>query len=161
MSTLPFETNPTQVAGLLAFAASTLTCAWAARRRSDARWHWLWLAALHALLWIDTLLNMRHHLHDLANQALLAAGWYGSRVWLQAALLAVLLAFAMLAWRARPRAGLAWSATFMLMALLLLELISWHQSDRVLYARIGPLLLIAYGWIAAAAVVVSSALRAR
>jgi hypothetical protein len=50
-------------------------------------------------------------------------------------------------------------ATLILIALLLVEAISWHESDRVLYARLGPLLLVAYAWLACAAVVVWSALR--
>jgi hypothetical protein len=38
-------------------------------------------------------------------------------------------------------------------------MISWHQSDRLLYTHVGPLLLIAYAWIACAVVVVWAALR--
>jgi hypothetical protein len=156
---LPFETNPTQVAGLLAFAASTLACLWAVRRRGAARRAWLALAAVHALLWLDILFNTRHRLHDGVNRALHAIGWYEQRLWLQAALLVALLAVAVMAWRARRRAGAALAATAVLLALVLVEAVSWHESDRVLYATLGPLLLIAYAWIACAAVVVFTALR--
>lgn len=153
---LPFQTNPTQVAGLLAFAASALACAWAARRRPGG---WAWLAAVHGLLWLDILLGTRHRLHDWINAGLRALGAYGERVWLQVALLAALASLAVVVWRARRRLGAAGTATALVVALLIVEAISWHETDRLLYLRIGPLLLIAYAWIAGAAVVVASALR--
>lgn len=154
---LTLQTNPTQVAGLLAFAASTLACIWAARREHSGGW--AALAAVHAALWLDILLNTRHRLHDFVNAGLSAAGLYESRLWLQAALLLALATASVFAWRARHRAGLAVGATMVLMALVLVEAISWHESDRVLYTHLGPLLLIAYAWLVCAAVVVWSALR--
>jgi hypothetical protein len=157
MFNLPFQTNPTQLAGLLAFAASTAACVWAARRRNSGGW--TVLAVVHAALWLDILLDTRHRLHDVVNAALLAVGLYGSRVWLQAALLLALAAVVVLAWRARRRAGVAVAATAVLVALLLVEAISWHESDRLLYTHLGPLLLIAYAWLACAGVVVFAALR--
>jgi hypothetical protein len=152
-----FDTNPTQLAGLLAFAASTAACAWAARYRHSSGWGAL--AAVHAALWLDILLNTRHRLHDAVNAGLRALGLYESRVWLQAALLLALAALAVLAWRSGRRASAAVEATLVLIALLLVEAISWHESDRVLYTHLGPLLLVAYAWLACAAVVVWSALR--
>jgi hypothetical protein len=154
---LPFQTNPTQVAGLLAFAATTLACAWAARRGRSGGW--AALAAVHAALWLDILLDTRHRLHDMVNAGLRALGLYESRVWLQAALLLALAVLVVRVWRSRRRAGAAVVATLGLIALLLIEAISWHESDRVLYTHLGPLLLIAYAWLAGAAVVVWSALR--
>jgi hypothetical protein len=154
---LPFETNPTQLAGLLAFAASTGACVWAARRRHSGGW--AALAAVHAALWLDILLNTRHRVHDVVNAGLRALGLYESRVWLQAALLLALAGAVVIAWRARRRASAAVEATLVLIALLLVEAISWHESDRVLYTHLGPLLLVAYAWLACAAVVVWSALR--
>jgi hypothetical protein len=154
---LPFQTNPTQVAGLLAFAASTLACVWAARRKHGGGW--AVLAAVHAVLWLDILLDTRHGLHDHVNAALRALGLYESRVWLQALLLLALAAVAVFAWRARRRSGAAMVATAVLIVLVLVEAISWHESDRLLYAYLGPLLLIAYAWIACAGVVVFTALR--
>jgi hypothetical protein len=156
-SMLPFQTNPTQLAGLLAFAASTSACVWAARDKRSRGW--AALAAVHAVLWFDVLLNTRHRVHDLVNAVLEALGLYESRVWLQAALLLALATAALLAWRARRRARAAVGATLVLIALLLVEAISWHESDRVLYMHLGPLLLVAYAWLACAAVVVWSALR--
>ena len=154
---LPFQTNPTQIAGLLAFAASTIACVWAARRKHSGGW--AVLAAVHAALWLDILLNLRHRLHDVVNAGLRALGLYESRVWLQAALLLALAVVAVLAWRARRRAGVAAAATMVLIALVLVEAISWHESDRVLYSHLGPLLLVAYAWIVCASLVVWSALR--
>lgn len=154
---LPFETNPTQAAGLVAFAASTLACGWVARRQHSRSW--AALAAVHAALWLDILLNTRHRLHALVNAGLSAAGLYEVRVWMQAALLVALAAMALVAWRARRRASMAMVVTALLIALVLVEAISWHESDRVLYSYLGPLLLIAYAWLACASLVVWSALR--
>jgi hypothetical protein len=154
---LPFQTNPTQLAGLLAFAATTLACAWAARRQHSGGW--TALAVVHAALWLDILLNTRHRVHDIVNAALRAMGLYESRVWLQAALLLALAAGVVIAWQARRRAGVAVLATAVLIALMLVEAISWHESDRVLYMHLGSLLLIAYAWLACAGVVVFAALR--
>jgi hypothetical protein len=149
--------NPTQLAGLIALAASTLACAWAARR--TRRGAWISLAIVHAVLWLDILFNTRHLVHDAVNGLLRAAGAYDQRVWLQATLLVLLIALGGWAWRLRQRTGVAAAATALLLALVVVEMISWHQSDRLLYTHVGPLLLIAYAWIACAAVVVWAALR--
>jgi hypothetical protein len=155
--TLDLHTNPTQLAGLIALAASTLACAWATRR--TRRGAWAALALVHAALWLDILFNTRHRVHDAVNALLQAAGAYEQRVWLQAGLLVLLAALAWTAWRYRQRAGRAVAATAVLLALVLVEMISWHESDRLLYTHVGPLLLIAYAWIGCAAVVVWAALR--
>jgi hypothetical protein len=155
--TIDLPANPTQLAGLIALAASTLACIWAARRTRGGGW--LALALVHAVLWLDILLNTRHLVHDAVNGLLRASGVYAQRAWLQAALLALLAALGWWGWRRRQRAGMATAATALLLALVVVEMISWHQSDRLLYTHVGPLLLIAYAWIACAAVVVWAALR--
>jgi len=155
--TIDLPANPTQLAGLIALTASTLACVWAARR--TRRVAWMALAGVHAALWLDILLNTRHLVHDAVNGLLRASGAYAQRAWLQAVLLLLLIALGGWAWRRRQRAGVATAATALLLALVMVEMISWHQSDRLLYAHVGPLLLIAYAWIACAAVVVWAALR--
>ncbi len=157
MNILSWSTNPTQLTGLVAFAASTLACALAFKR--TRRGMWALLVAVHAMLWLDILLNTRHRLHDAINGVLRALGLYESRAVVQIALLLLLALLVVLAWRRRRRAGLAVGATSLLLSLLLIEAISWHESDRLLYTHLGPLLLVAYGWIAGAAVVVFAALR--
>jgi hypothetical protein len=155
--TLDLHTNPPQRAGRIALAASTLACAWAARRAR--RGTWVALTLVHAVLWLDILFNTRHRVHDAVNALLEAAGAYEQRVWLQAGLLLLLAALGWTAWRQRQRAGSAVGATAVLLALVLVEMISWHESDRLLYTHVGPLLLIAYAWISCAAVVIWAALR--
>jgi hypothetical protein len=157
LNILSWTTNPTQLAGLAAFAASTLACAWAFKRKR--RGVWAALAAAHALLWLDILLDTRHRLHDAVNAALRALGVYESRGVVQALLLAALALLLVTVWRRRRRAGAAVGATLLLLALVLVEAVSWHQSDRVLYSQAGPLLLVAWGWIVGAGVVVFAALR--
>jgi hypothetical protein len=130
---------------------------------------WITLALLHALLFADVLLGLRHHLHDAA--AGLLGSRYASRQLVQWALLALaaLLAF----WVARRllRAGsvvtsgrltpfgLAALASALVAALFVVEAISWHETDRLLYLRVGPWLLIALGWAAGAAGAIVGALR--
>jgi hypothetical protein len=153
------QTNPTQAVGLIVFAASALACfcAWKVRRRET----WAVLAGVHALLWTEVLLGLRHELHDLVNAWLRSLDAYQARAPAQALLVA--MAVAVLAWLAcrSRRNGVAVVATALLGVLFLIETISLHQLDRVLYAQPGPLKLIAYAWIALAAAVVGAALRAR
>jgi hypothetical protein len=164
------DTNATQLTGLAAFAAACAACAWAARRGdASLRGSWLMLALLHALLFVDVLLGLRHQLHDAV--AGLLGNRYASRHLAQWVLLALA---ALLAWWVARRLlrarsvfasgrltpfGLAALATALVAALFAVEAISWHEIDRLLYLRVGPWLLIALGWAAGAVGTIVGALR--
>ena len=167
--------NPTQIEGMLAFAVSALTAAYAAR---NARLHlpatartWWWTSALQLLLCMEVWLGMRHASHDLVTAALQSAGLYQGRAivqkWLLVAVLAGALVLALTRWntkantRRRTHAGLALACTAATWTLFLVETVSLHAVDRVLYRPIGPVLLIAYLWVTNAMVVVWLARRSQ
>jgi hypothetical protein len=138
--------NPTQLTGLI-MTALVVICCLAARKGSP----WRWLAALHALFFAEILFGWRHRLHNIVNLQLMQEGIYSQRAILQIALLALasIIALALLIgiWRAKrlaARIGLLASSGMAL--LFLVEAISLHSVDAILYRRIGPAMLIAFLW---------------
>ena len=64
-------------------------------------------------------------------------------------------------WRRHRDDGAALGAiagTALALMLLVVETISLHRVDAVMYAEAGPLVLLAWAWIGAAAIVIASAL---
>jgi hypothetical protein len=140
--------NPTQLTGLAVTALAMLAC-WFARQTSP----WRWIAAFQALFFLEILLGMRHRLHDIMNAALKMSGLYQGRASGQTAMLAViallgigLFVLARRAPRTMARIGILASSAMVL--LFLIEGISLHAMDALLYRRAGPLMLIAWIWAA-------------
>ena len=50
------------------------------------------------------------------------------------------------------------TGTALALMLLVVETISLHRVDAVMYAQAGPLVLLAWAWVGAAAIVIASAL---
>ena len=75
-----FGTNPTQLTGLLSFAAATIACVIAARRSfgRDAR-IWQLLAFMNGLFLIEIFIGLRHRVHNYVDALLMAEGQYGQR----------------------------------------------------------------------------------
>ena len=76
-----------------------------------------------------------------------------------------LIGTALAAWVARRHRddGAALGAiagTALALMLLVVETISLHRVDALMYAQAGPLVLLAWAWIGAAAIVIASALAA-
>ncbi len=150
-----------------AFAAAAAACIRVARRRSSPAALWTGLAALHALWAIEIVLNLRYRLRAALIPLLQDRGWYGSRTaWQGAAIVAALLlgaAVAAFALRRHRHDGPALGAiggTALALILLAVETISLHRVDEVMYAQAGPLVVLAWLWIGAAAIVIASALAA-
>lgn len=132
------------------------------RRRAGALWGTL--AVLHALWALEILLDLRHRFRAAAVLLLEDRGWYASRaLWQSAAVVAALLlgaALVGLALRPYRRDGPALGAiagTALALTLLAVETISLHRVDAVMYAEAGPLIVLAWLWIGAAAIVTGSA----
>lgn len=157
-------TNPTQVTGLVAFAVAAVACMRAAHWRARPWW------GLMAAQWgcfAEILFTMRFRIHDAVDATLQARHLYAQRTLWQIALLmlAVALAAACLwaAWRWRrrdPEAAWAFVGTIVAVTLFVTESVSLHAVDTVMYTPMGPIVAIAAGWAAAAAIVTVSALRA-
>lgn len=161
------HTNPTQLTGLLAFAIATAACARAALRRRDrSNGVWRVLALTQALFFLEVLLGLRHQVHGLVDTVFAARGWYAGRSALQiplvsAALLVALVAIAaLLRWRGLGHsARAAMAASVIVLGSFVVEAISLHRIDSLMYATIGPVKRIAFLWAACAAVVALMALR--
>lgn len=159
------HTNPTQLIGLLAFAGATVACARAAVALGGRRW-WLLASAASACL-LEVAIGLRHRSHDLVDAMLQAKGLYAARGQAQEALLAIagLLAIGTLAgllrWRgADIHSRVAAIACLASLCLFAVEAISLHAVDAVMYAKLGPVLLIGWAWATLALVTAASALRA-
>ena len=159
------HTNPTQLIGLLAFACAAIACARTALARRERPW-W-WLCAACSVFVLEVAVGLRHRTHDLVDAVLQAEGSYASRGPVQIGLLtvALLLSAGTLLWLIRARAtdaniksaGVGCAAALWL---FLIEAISLHGVDAVMYAHIGPVMLIGWAWAATALLVMGAALRA-
>jgi hypothetical protein len=154
-----FGTNPTQLTGLLSFAAATMACLIAARRSlgRNAR-IWQLLAFINGLFLIEIFIGLRHRVHNYVDALLMAEGQYGHRREMQeptiiglatlALLCATLLLFSR---RLTGAVRTAASLTIALLALFAIETVSLHALDAIYYRPIGTVLLIGWLWAIAAA----------
>ena len=155
------------VAGLSAFGAAALACLRSSLGRARSAALWGALAALQAACALEILLNLRYRFRNAILPLMQERGWYASRTtWQGAAIIAALLvgtALVAWAWRRHRGDGAALGAiagTALALMLLAVETISLHRVDAVMYADAGPLVLLAWAWIGAAAIVIASALAA-
>ena len=152
--------DPSRLAGTVAFAATAVACgvvAWTAPRRATLWWT---LAAVQLALLAELLLGLRYRLHGSFNDLLQQRGWYASRGEWQVELLVTALVFvialvAFACWRHR-RDGAATAAiigTALGAALFATETVSLHRIDAIMYAPAGPVVALAWMWIAVSALV--------
>ena len=159
-------TNPTQLTGLLVFALAAIACArtaWIQRTRL-----WWTLTAACSCLVLEVAIGLRHRAHDLVDALLLADGLYASRGPVQLVLVgaALVLSVGTLAWLTRLRfadvnAKVATVGCAVALWLFLIETISLHGVDAVMYAHIGPVFVIGWAWAATALLVTGAALRVK
>ena len=154
--------NPNQMTGIACFALATAACAYAARRGSHA---WRALAWTQAAFCLEIVVSLRHRLHDFIDTMLQDQGWYAERTPWQLGLLAVVavltiacLPFAWRGARGDRLATIALAASLAVAASFAFEAVSLHGVDAWMYARVGPLLAVVVGWIAASLVVIAAAL---
>lgn len=152
--------NATQMAGLGATASAMVACVVAAKAP------WRLLAVFHGVLFLEILLGLRHQIHALAGRGLMAEALYGERRPMQIALLAGMLAAGVLIlWLAGRQkhlpAKVGMLSSGLLAALFVVEVISLHAIDAVLYRRIGPLMVIGFLWVALCGITALAALSDR
>jgi hypothetical protein len=159
------DINATQLAGLLAFGAAALACARAARARQQRLW-WK-LAAISTGFALEAVLGLRHRLRGAVDIWLQGEGLYDSRTPAQIGLLvlcALLLAWAV--WglaglrRAGPHARVAATACAVTLCLFVIEAISLHGVDALMYANIGPVRAVGWVWVVLAGTTAWAAWRA-
>ncbi len=157
-------TNPTQLLGLVAFASATIACIFAKRNSPAEGRAWIILAVANAAFFVEILIGIRHHLHEIAVSVLLSAGLYANRTDLQYGLILAGAAIPLLAalplllfrWLRKPRLIIATFASFSVLTLFAIEAISLHRIDAIFYQEIGPVLLIGWLWCVACLATVSS-----
>ena len=154
-----FGPNPTQLTGLISFAAATIACVIAARRSNwpDTR-VWQILAFINGLFSIEVFIGLRHRVHDYVDALLMAEGQYGQRRGMQetmiiglATIALICVALFLLSRRHAGAVRIAASLTIALLALFAIETVSLHALDAVYYRPIGPVALIGWLWAVAAA----------
>ena len=155
-----FGTNPTQVTGLLSFAASTIACVIATRRSEclDRR-AWRVLGFINGLLVFEVFIGLRHRIHDYVNAILMAEGEYGQRremqesiiIWLVIIALVCVTLFLFSRRLGGAAVRIAVGLTIGLVALFAIETVSLHALDAIYYRPIGSVLLIGWLWALAAA----------
>ena len=144
--------DTTQWVGMAGFSVAAFLCVCVARRGHTGWWV---LAALNALLVVEIVTGLRYRIHDLVNARLRAQGLYESRtlgqVILIAAALVVLLAvrFKVRTQVGSPSFHSALTGACFAVSIFLIEAISLHDVDALLYHPVGPVLAIAFLWLAA------------
>jgi hypothetical protein len=149
--------DATQWAGVAAFGSAAAGCISFRPQWGRA------LAAINACLAAECALGLRHGLHDRV--IALLGDYYPERQPLQI-LLVLLAGFGGLVMLVRrrgsptPRSAMApLLATGAALVLFVIETISLHAIDRLLYHPAGPILVIGWAWLLLAAVIVIGALR--
>ncbi len=156
-----FITNPTELTGLLSFAAATIACLIATQLSGwrDAR-IWKVLALMNCLFLIEVYVGLRYRINELVITLLKTKGLYaqlhGSNqeiVILSIATIALVFVTLFLFWRqvAGGAARVAASITIAVLALFAIDTVSLHAFDAVFYRPIGPVLILGWVWVIAAA----------
>ena len=161
--------NPAKAGGLAVYLVASASCAVTAVRTANPRLSRLaaLLGLIHVLLLLDIAFDWRWMLYDWLRKQAVAYDWYRQRHWPQVAalsLLAVMLAAGLVIGRRRFRslrgAALAVQGTLLSIGCWMIEVISLHATDSILYRPLGPLMIISFVWLLACAMVTSGILRA-
>lgn len=170
---LPF--NETQLLGLFSFGLATfaaLSTSGSLRAQSRQRsLHWRWIGIFQLAYLFEIYFGARHLAHDFINTTLRSVGLYQDRASIQGLLLIGVAAGSLaIATMLRRRIAfepaqssaekIALLCTAIALLLFLIETISLHAIDRVLYWPMGSILLIGYLWLATSIGVVFAARRA-
>ncbi len=164
--------NTTQLTGVTVFLATAAACGLlglrAQGRHGSSPHLWRLVALVHLVFAAEVVFGARHAVHDMVNAVLRDDGLYPVRAGMQAGLLVLcglcitLGLMATQRWlRALPQltpyARRAVFATWVVGALFMVEAVSLHGIDQMLYASVGPVRTIAYLWGCAALLTLASA----
>jgi hypothetical protein len=151
--------DATQMVGMAGFGVAAVLCArrsWPKTARIDAA-PWRILAAVTAVLVVEIVAGLRYRVHDLADTLLLGQSLYEARRPWQLAMIVVAsaaLIAAVLIARSRIQSAVMASAVTgvcFAVSIFVIEAISLHAVDAVLYRELGPVKVIALFWLAASA----------
>lgn len=164
--------NTTQLTGVIAFlataAAAGLLGLRAQGRHGSSPHLWRLVALVHLVFAAEVVFGARHAVHDMVNAVLRDDGLYPVRAGMQAGLLVLCWLCITLGLTATqrwlrgvpqltPHGRRAVFATLAVGALFMVEAVSLHGIDQMLYTSAGPVRAIAYLWVCAALVTLASA----
>jgi hypothetical protein len=142
---------------------TTLACLIAARSSTSREARvWKVLSFVNAFLLLEVIVKFRFLVLEFARATLRQEGLYDELhgriqaiVVVTIAAGALLVAILVLLWRPIPggAARVAASMTVVILTSFVMEMISLHQLNAVLYRTVGPLLMIGWVWTGAAAVI--------
>ena len=150
--------NLTQCIGLASFGLATITYSNAARQNSACdepnRRCWLILSALYAILFLELIANTRHSALRKIGLILGLGDQYEYRRPLQLFIIVVttIIVLCLIAKLYKvildlPLVGLSLLIAAFSVILFFIEIISLHQLDAILYARIGTIMVIGCFWL--------------
>ena len=151
------QINWTQLFGLTAFGLAGVSHCLAAvqtptKQRQSRRW-WLILSALYILICFELIENFRHDLLNYIGITMSLGEHYNERQPIQIIALFVIassviwLIFVLRNAQIIEYLGWALIAGVCTICLFMLEVVSLHQMDAVLYQPAGPVLLIGWLWL--------------
>jgi hypothetical protein len=161
--------NPVKVGGMVTYLVASASCGLTAARTLNPRISRLAavLGLIQAALLLDIAFDWRWRLYDWLRSQAVAYHWYEQRRWPQVVVLmimAVVLASGVVVARRvflpNPGAALAVNGTLLSIDCWLMEVISLHATDSILYHHVGPLMIISFVWLLAGAMVTTGILRA-
>ena len=163
-----YQINATQVVGLLSFGITAAVCFVAWRSIPKAKSTWAWLTIVYAAMAIEVVLGGRHLISDTLRTMLKSADLYHNRDFWQILLMILLLALAGTIARkmlrvSRQQEGTTRKVSYtttLTLILFVIETISSHKIDAILYHKAGPVLLIGWIWAALATLTVTLSISA-
>lgn len=167
------QDTPTMLVGLIAFLVAAVACFLAMRRvsgtfNSRAKRFWLILSLMFMAFAAETQIQLRHSVGHVIRDMFKAGGTYEGRkdiqiILLGSACVVMLILFGLGLWRLR-KSMLAEKLGFIgclgCVGLFVVEAISLHALDRVLYFILGPIFLVALLWATGAALSTIGAMKA-
>jgi hypothetical protein len=149
--------SQTSVTGMVSFATAGISSgiAWCRGRRSaDVARLAAWITIFEVFLFLDIVFDWRWKLHAHLMQFAIDHARYGQRRIVQTAALVLLAAFTItcvtaVARKLRSNTGamIAASGAFLSLVCWLVEVISLHEVDIILYHKIGGFMMIASIWL--------------
>ncbi len=162
MSAASAGADATQFVGVAAFGAAAACCAWRGVRAlaHGDRVVWRSLTVVHAILAIEVIVGVRYEARLAVDAWLETRRLYAGRDALQWALVAATIAAlalgtAMLLRVPRRAAALRFAllGSAAAVAVFVVESVSMHRVDAILYAAAGPIRFVGWPWVGSAAVV--------
>ncbi len=161
--------NPVKAGGMASYLIASVACGLTAVRTVNPRISRLAvvLGLIQAVLLLDIAFDWRWRLYDWLKDQAVAQRWYEQRHWPQVVVLATLaaaLAAGMAAARRRFRsltgAAVAVEGTLLSIGCWMVEVISLHATDSILYHHVGPLMIVSFVWLLTCAMTIAGILKA-